>query len=225
MNRSTPLLILLIGVVAARRSSHHDDATERRPIITSAQQSRICADLCTSGLGGEPCGQVCFDLMPKGIPLQSPENVTREVDVNTVKNTRSDVCPVLCKNRLGYPLCQCEPPKPTGTVTEPQASVKLPKKFRVDFHAICDHYCMHQNWNLHGCPMCTNAAIRQDSLQDLFKQDGDEIMLTKMVNLPGTTFRAAATSRQVDWGKWCNSQCANSNGGSACNCDILPFSL
>lgn len=210
MFRFLPLLV--VGVVAWHRYGSQDNVPHKHPITAMGRQ-RICADLCRSGLGGESCGDVCFDLMPSGLPVQSPSNNnTREVQVEQARNK---VCPVLCENRLGFPLCQCTPP----------AGQHDSKSFRINFRKICEHYCQHENWVLRGCPVCPGASIRQEPLEALYTIKPNTIMLSKMVNIPGTSFKSVSSNQRVDWGKWCHIQCENSNGGSACNCDILPFSF
>lgn len=159
-------------------------------MITSNDKLRICADLCSSGLGGNPCGSFCFDLIPKARPDQSTK------DIQHVKNeiTRSDACPLLCENNLGYPFCKC---------SQKQKKTKA----KVDFNKICDYYCHDQRWWLHGCPVCETTSQHGGSIQN-----GRMQVLTSV-------------STDVDWNAWCDKQCAEANGGSACNCDILPFSL
>lgn len=164
-------------------SKHHGNHGNTLP-ITRDDEIRICADLCTSGLGGEGCGPVCKDLTPD-IPRQSL-NDSRNVKVRA----RQGVCPMLCSYSLGKPLCECENNK---------------KNNKVDFKKICDFYCIKQNWLLRGCPDCEQNGVQ--------KQNG---RLMKM---------NYEYSGDIDWGKWCDVQCAQGNGGAACNCDILPFSM
>lgn len=191
LNSRTPLLLaLLVGVASSKHIGHHGN---KKPMISSPDKIRICADLCASGLGGEPCGAFCFDLTPKAHPNQSA-NFTHNVKDNL---TRSDACPLLCENNLGYPFCQCS------------RKVNNRNNKKVDYNKICDHYCHEQRWWLHGCPVC--EVTRQYGGTP---QNGRMSLLNKN-----------AASTDVDWGKWCDQQCAESNGGSACNCDILPFSL
>lgn len=65
-----------------------------------------------SGLGGDPCGEECVDLIPSAIPLQfgQAETVNASNIVGTY-STRHDMCDVLCDNNLGYPLCKCNATK------------------------------------------------------------------------------------------------------------------
>lgn len=226
-----PLLLLIAGgVVSALNPSLQGNTVVLRPMIAPSQQVRICADLCRSGLGGAPCGDVCYDLLPKQIPVQSPnENVAfgdgGKADGSAAGATGSGVtrngaCPVLCKNHLGYPFCHCE------TTSEEQQQHTSSTGggsdvFTVDYNEICDHYCLRESWVLRGCPPCRNRLAQQEHFPSLFRQDVGAHM-ARLVQIPGI---AVQRDSRVDWGKWCNVQCANSNGGSACNCDILPFSL
>ncbi|GLV46378.1 hypothetical protein CBL_20720 [Carabus blaptoides fortunei] len=213
------LLFLAVGVVSALTTGPHGNVAAHRPIIAVSQQLRICADLCRSGLGGAPCGDVCYDLLPKQIPVQSPDENAGDgagAATSTGGVTRNEACPVLCKNHLGYPFCQCE----TLTDTQPQTT-KTTDIYTVDYNEICDHYCLEENWMLRGCPPCRNRLAQQEHFPSLFQQNGGA-HLAQLVQIPGI---AVQRDSRVDWGKWCNVQCANSNGGSACNCDILPFAL
>lgn len=164
---------------------------------SSADQLRICADLCSSGLGGKACGPFCYDLIPKTLPNQSL-NAIQHVKNNL---TRTDACPLLCEYDLGYPLCQCSKNKQV---------TRSNKKIKVDFNKICDHYCQEQRWWLRGCPVC-----------EVTIQYGGSSQNGRMMTYTSKDI----SSYDVDWGKWCDIQCAAANGGSACNCDILPFSM
>lgn len=187
-------MAVLVGVANSKHSGIHDNTS---PIISASDELRICADLCSVGLGGQPCGDFCFDLIPKQLPRQSI-NDSQDVSNNL---SRSDACPVLCKNRLGYPLCQCSKKvKPTEH-----------KPFSVNFKEICDYYCHGQRWWLRGCPFC-----------EFSKQHGDQQQNGRQGKM---TLGNIAARDGVDWEKWCEQQCAQNNGGSACNCDLLPFSL
>lgn len=155
---------------------------------------RICADLCSSGLGGEPCGDFCFDLIPKQLPHQS-FNDSEQVEET---GARTGACPTLCENRLGYPLCKCQV----------KSNRRRPQR-KIDFKKICDYFCFEQRWWLRGCPACESFQYG-----DGIGQNG------RLMNLIKTN-----SQDDIDWGKWCEIQCERDNGGSACNCDILPFSL
>lgn len=189
-----PAFLFVVGVVSSKHTSFHGNGS---PIISTSDQLRICADLCSSGLGGQPCGEFCFDLIPKQLPHQS----TRTADNVSNNITRADACPVLCKNRLGYPLCQCQ---------KTAIKSKNVKPFQVNFNEICDYYCQQERWWLRGCPVCATSKQHGGGQQN----GGWKNRLATM-----------QAKDDVDWGKWCDKQCAESNGGSACNCDLLPFSL
>lgn len=101
------LLCLLVGVAVSRYIDDDDNASEvLQPIISRTRQRRICADLCMSGLGGDPCGEGCVDLIPDNFPVQYGQSGHGSTS-NASHRTRHDMCDVLCKNNLGNPLCQC----------------------------------------------------------------------------------------------------------------------
>lgn len=103
------LLCLLVGVAVSRYINDDDDASEfLQPIISQTRQRRICAELCMAGLGGDPCGEGCVDLIPDGMPVQYAQTEQNNKTIPNVSYmTRHDMCDVLCNNNLGNPLCQC----------------------------------------------------------------------------------------------------------------------
>ncbi|XP_034838592.1 uncharacterized protein [Maniola hyperantus] len=107
----------------------------------------LCADLCYSGLGGDSCGSNCDAMMPVG--LKTALNNSNSTDV-VYGEPRVEVCPVLCKNGLGQPLCSCGENAPEPT----------------DWSAVCGTFCTSDNYVLRGCPACqpnndaTQSAIK-----------------------------------------------------------------
>lgn len=164
--------------------------------MTSIQEHRICAELCMSGLGGEPCGSGCLDVVPQGIPttlLSSDAQSTSDASgVSDVDLRRTDACPVLCANRLGYPLCNCN-------YTKTSASLPF---FKVNYFEICSKFCITYNYQIYGCATC-----------DVY------------TNMTSEKIKAYTVSVQYNWNEWCVKMCKEGDGGSACYCDLLPLGL
>lgn len=99
----------------------------------------MCYELCTSGLGGAPCGDSCFDLIPLNLPVTGTsgssqvQNTTTDSGVKYNATTRADSCDVLCKNGLGYPLCTC---------------TNVEKSATTDFFEICTVFCVSYNYQV-----------------------------------------------------------------------------
>ncbi|CAH0599899.1 unnamed protein product [Chrysodeixis includens] len=103
------------------------------PSVTA--RSNLCADLCHAGLGGEACGSTCSQLIPVG--LQTALEETNQTSV-VYGHPRSSVCPALCANQLGEPLCNCATPD---------------EDHEVDWSAVCTAFC-YDGYVLNGCPSC-----------------------------------------------------------------------
>lgn len=127
---------LLVGVACVGCVGVHGNDAVPQPIgVNSTQAHRICAALCSAGLGGDSCGESCLNKVPKELP-------TRQSAVNLrarYANGRHDACPILCENALGNPLCGCE--KPT-------------QKKELDLLGICKFFCLNYEYNIDGCPSC-----------------------------------------------------------------------
>ncbi|CAK1548772.1 unnamed protein product [Leptosia nina] len=97
----------------------------------------VCADLCHSGLGGEACGSTCLSLMPVGLKtaLKSGNASGEEYG-----QPRVAVCPTLCENQLGEPLCDCTDVTP---YTHP-----------TNWTVVCQAFCDTDGYLLSGCPTC-----------------------------------------------------------------------
>ncbi|CAK1593560.1 unnamed protein product [Parnassius mnemosyne] len=100
----------------------------------------LCTDLCHAGLGGNACGSTCPKLIPVG--LQSALLNGNQSDAVYGK-PRVYVCPTLCNNRLGEPLCSCPEKEDREAVRED-----------VDWPAICETFCVTDRYVLSGCPAC-----------------------------------------------------------------------
>lgn len=223
------LWLVLVGVHDARHISYYDDNTVLQPIVTRSQERRICTELCMSGLGGTPCGEDCVDLAPQGLPLQSvPSYVTGSDGSDKLQlsndtaadksQPRTSACPILCKNQLGFPLCNCDEfeiasltpnlNKKTGFVGETNnnyGELIYPK--RVDFLEICGFFCLEYDYQLYGCQAC-----------EMFKK----------FNESGFDIRNWSIGSKIlkeDWKLWCSKKCSTGDGGAACNCDLLPMAL
>lgn len=129
-------LFLVVGVAISWHIGGHGNSAILQPIILKSQANRICAELCSAGLGGESCGETCMDIAPQDLPIQS-QNGTR----NTSNESRRDVCPMLCANSLGRPLCDCEPE--TNNKSE-----------EIDFVQICGTFCTKYGYRINGCQSC-----------------------------------------------------------------------
>jgi hypothetical protein len=68
---------------------------------------RVCSDLCTSGLGGAACGQLCNDDLVLELQSQLKQQTVALPQQKHVYGPRRAICPLLCSNHLGDPLCNC----------------------------------------------------------------------------------------------------------------------
>ncbi|KAL1512522.1 hypothetical protein ABEB36_002103 [Hypothenemus hampei] len=197
----TPFLLLLLTVQGhARNLWALSSDSALQPILSQSQRTRICYELCLSGLGGEPCGDSCYDLIPSNLPILSVSQNTSVVVVVTDdtlakkynSTIRDDSCKVLCKNGLGYPLCACSY---NDTKTYP------------DFVEICSVFCVNYNYQLYGCQNCTlYVQYASDKSNPIFEFASMDLKDTVTVG----------------WKAWCREMCSDGNGGAACNCDLLP---
>lgn len=100
-------------------------------------ERRTYVDLCINGLGADSC----VALFEAAVPA----NLTRKSGgKHSGAKPRSAVCPVLCDNGLGYPLCRCRQllPRPPTNWT-----------------AVCDAFCALQGVTVYGCGECKNQDI------------------------------------------------------------------
>ncbi|KAJ0170381.1 hypothetical protein K1T71_014309 [Dendrolimus kikuchii] len=122
--------------------------------ISVVETLTLCTDLCQAGLGGQSCGPSCQRMIPVGLqPILSGANDTEA----SYGRPRYAVCPVLCNNNLGNPLCNC-----VGAASDRPDN-------ELDEDGICNAFCA-DGYTLGGCPNChttsTIATISQYS-QDL----------------------------------------------------------
>ncbi|KAM3955771.1 uncharacterized protein ACR2FA_010287 [Aphomia sociella] len=153
-------------------------------------RNNLCADLCHSGLGGDVCGSTCHDLIPIG--LQSALQSANTTDA-MYGSPRFEVCPVLCDNYLGNPLCNCA----AKADVDVDADAKI-----VDWSRICAAFCITDHYVLGGCPPCNQITA-----------------LTPIKTASSTRILNTADG----WSAWCDAQCRQGQGGAACNCDRAPF--
>ncbi|XP_053621729.1 uncharacterized protein LOC128681663 [Plodia interpunctella] len=107
-------------------------------------RTNLCADLCHAGLGGEACGSTCQDLVPVGLEsVLSSANETNAV----YGEPRYGVCPTLCHNKLGDPLCNCEALLEHNELTD-----------TINWSAICSAFCVSDLYVLGGCPVCDQSG-------------------------------------------------------------------
>lgn len=76
--------------------------------LTQLDEQGLCAELTASGLGGGVCGpppqkgkRSWWQQHPKQLKQSNGSD-------DGVATPRRDVCPILCKNGLGNPLCKCK---------------------------------------------------------------------------------------------------------------------
>ncbi|XP_038217562.1 uncharacterized protein LOC119836333 [Zerene cesonia] len=117
---------------------------EGRPV--PARQS-LCTELCHAGFGGDACGSACLSLMPVGLKTAlTSGNKTSE----QYGQPRVDVCPSLCNNQLGEPLCNCG----SGTTfTHP-----------TNWTMVCEAFCVTDGYVLNGCPACDSYPATVQTL-------------------------------------------------------------
>lgn len=131
------ILLILLGVHGVAQARYPGNKIAVRPIASQAASRRVCSELCAAGLGGEPCGGSCLRVLPQELPTRTNDSrTTAESQV-----TRRDACPVLCENRLGYPLCECDPP-----------TKDVPRE--VDYVQICSFFCVTYGHRVDGCQKC-----------------------------------------------------------------------
>ncbi|XP_041985222.1 uncharacterized protein LOC121737622 [Aricia agestis] len=105
-----------------------------------AARASVCADLCFAGLGGRSCGRSCPKLLPVGLKMAlEAENATAA----PLGAPRTAVCPVLCANNLGEPLCNCGESAATAGV---------------DWTAVCAVFCDTDHYELGGCGSCEESS-------------------------------------------------------------------
>ncbi|XP_022912977.2 uncharacterized protein [Onthophagus taurus] len=195
------VFILLVGMSFAKQVYYHGNTESFQPIVSVSQSKRICAALCMSGLGGKSCGPDCQDLTPNTIPAQSP-NSSDAVRVAQSSMARRNVCPILCKNGLGQPLCDCQDPKNRAKEVNEE----------IDFVQVCGNFCLDFKHRLPGCQSCKVYEEAAKTDKNVFSVNSSSSSLDRSL-------------KTVDWEEWCRQMCSVGDGGAACNCDILPMSL
>ncbi|XP_075988321.1 uncharacterized protein LOC142984518 isoform X2 [Anticarsia gemmatalis] len=93
------------------------------------------------GLGGEACGSTCPQLIPVGLKTALQDG--NKTDDVIYGQPRYSVCPALCSNQLGEPLCNC-------------ASQDI--DHAINWSAVCTAFC-YEGYTLNGCPTCEGAAV------------------------------------------------------------------
>ncbi|XP_076268697.1 uncharacterized protein LOC143201478 [Rhynchophorus ferrugineus] len=205
-----PGLLLLLGSVApghARYTMYQDESSALQAIVPQSRRTRICTELCMSGLGGASCGDNCYDLIPTNMPLAGTgqtkqEHVTTNNDKKYNVTARQDSCDVLCKNGLGYPLCNCA--YDTSTT-----------RYDPDFVQVCSTFCVNYDYQIYGCQNCT--LYKEFSSKQTETSSMDDFQEASM-NVGSTL----GTTLSIGWDSWCLEMCSDGNGGAACNCDLLP---
>ncbi|XP_015438142.1 PREDICTED: uncharacterized protein LOC107193254 [Dufourea novaeangliae] len=63
----------------------------------------------------------------------------------------------------------------------------------------------------------------EDEEESVFGEDWLNSRIAGFVHLnPDTPDESDSTELPVDWDMWCMTQCDNGQGGTACNCDLIP---
>lgn len=185
------------------------------PNIGSAVMER-CSTLCEAGLGGKPCG-----CPPDQVASVLHNEVTTwrvaHPEERVIRGPRRGLCPALCAQKLGQPLCRCPQVEPDQGLLE----------VNNDWCPLCHQLLYTENspdlWIKLACNeeklnnICTNVTKTHDKIikRDIRNQIFD-LASNNTIDL---------RSNEVDWNLWCEVQCDNNNGGLACNCDMLPLSL
>jgi hypothetical protein len=68
---------------------------------------QMCSDLCSSGLGGAPCGELCSENLTLDLQSRLRQHNLTIPRRKEIYGPRRAVCPLLCRSNLGYPLCGC----------------------------------------------------------------------------------------------------------------------
>ncbi|KAK9872508.1 hypothetical protein WA026_017973 [Henosepilachna vigintioctopunctata] len=194
-------LFLLMGVASTFPWDSpwrlHDDDTVFRPIIGRSNERRICVELCSSGLGGDPCGEDCKDLSPFGVQIQSTSSAQSAQKKALTGSPRNDSCPLLCENNLGNPLCDCR-------------NIEV-KTIRVNFVKICANFCIKYDYQIYGCQSCKiYKDVFQNDVKSVTKGEKNKIKNGLILS---------SVQLAPHWVEWCVNKCSQGEGGSACNCD------
>jgi hypothetical protein len=72
-----------------------------------AMKHQMCSELCTSGLGGAPCGELCDEDIGVDLRSRVKQFILTAPRKTDVYGPRRAVCSPLCYNNLGDPLCGC----------------------------------------------------------------------------------------------------------------------
>jgi hypothetical protein len=91
------LVLVLVAPLTAAKSN-------KPPLI---MKHRMCSDLCTSGLGGAACGKLCSDDLVMELQSQLQQSSVALYQQKHVYGPRRAICPMLCRDKLGDPLCGC----------------------------------------------------------------------------------------------------------------------
>lgn len=110
---------------------------------------RMFVDLCSSGLGPVQCATL--------FPVQASN---ARAPTGPLRGTpRRSLCPDLCANALGFPLCRC--PAPSSAAAHASA---------VDWSSVCGTFCRREGLTVYGCPPCT---VKPEYRVQSAKGDGD----------------------------------------------------
>jgi hypothetical protein len=94
------MLFLVLVLVAPLTAANFTE-----PLLI--MKHRMCSDLCTSGLGGAACGQLCSDDLVLALQSGVKQYTLAPSEPKRVYGPRRAMCPLLCRNDLGNPLCGC----------------------------------------------------------------------------------------------------------------------
>jgi hypothetical protein len=209
------ILALIIVLIAWAWGAPSNISLEVSPGLTKEDVTPDrCATLCRAGLGGLPCGcppEVVNSMFHKEVQtwrLAHPEE-------QIIFGPRRDLCPSLCEQNLGQPLCKC------ANYGNTSDSNLLGTISLEDWCPIC-HDILYTEyatelWVKLGCHdslLIKNCKNKNKITRRKSKRDLKQII----------EYASSKNSEsEVDWDLWCEVQCDSNNGALACNCDMLPL--
>jgi hypothetical protein len=94
------MLFLVLVMVAPLMAAN----LTKPPLVMKHQ---MCSDLCTSGLGGTACGELCSDDLVLELQFGLKQYTAALPRQKPIYGPRRSICPQLCRSNLGHPLCDC----------------------------------------------------------------------------------------------------------------------
>ncbi|XP_067004428.2 uncharacterized protein [Anabrus simplex] len=220
-------LVLLVSgatIPSDPQPKKEKNTTSVSSVPTKHMITRMCSDLCVSGLGGVPCGRVCDNLNVNFKELKkAAAAVSNGTLVKKQGSPRRNVCPLLCAYALGDPLCECD-------------SYEIDRRFLVtpiNWNNICVMFCEMEGLTVYGCRKCDEKfyaksgknikkylapASRKNPQSPSDKEAEEDAAKNTVVG----ALREGGSNEIPDWPAVCHDLCLNGEGGLACNCDLNP---